>query len=609
MSFSRFAATFGLEFSHAFRRPLFIMLAFILALSAFGLSSGAMQISSGDSSVGGTKAWITSEFAQTQMMTFIILLYYGFFLSIAAGLALLKDREMRVDVLLQTTSLRPAEYVLGRFAAVFAAFAVLLFWQVLVNAFFNHAIPNPNAHEMRGPFLLRSYVIPVLTLGLPFVFFFAGISMYIGERTRSAILVFVLPIALLLVCGFFLWTWSPSWLDWRLNQLMQVLDPSGYRWLNETHLKVDRGVAFYNTQPVPYDGLFWINRLWMVVLGLGALWLTIRSVATSRRGVVASRRTLARARTAAGESAWAEVARPVTAGSLGTRGRAPSFVHGCWRSRPPRGRNSCASRALHLHSADPDAGARQRARRVGAFDTPILLTPGITAVAVGNQITTFACLLLMFYTVESLERERTTGLASILYSTPIRTGAYLFGKAIANSLVAVAVLFACLVASAIALAVQGTVSFSIQPYLLVWGLLIVPTFLAVDVLRERRLRRRGESLRRVRDRARGAHLQRVPRPHGRDELGGELAPLGRPPVERPRILRDRSRRDRPESRHGAWPDRALHRDRGSPLPPPRRRRRTAHASARARAALQDVAPALAVRGRPGGLAASRSCCR
>ena len=50
MSFRRLAASFGVEFKHTFRRPLFIFLAVILILSAWGLSSGKMQISSGDSS-------------------------------------------------------------------------------------------------------------------------------------------------------------------------------------------------------------------------------------------------------------------------------------------------------------------------------------------------------------------------------------------------------------------------------------------------------------------------------------------------------------------------------------------------------------------------------
>ena len=126
MSFRRLAATFGVEFGHSFRRPLFIVLALIIALMSYGLSSGQLQISSGDSTVGGMKAWITSEFAQTQTMTYLTLLYYAFFIAAGAGLTLLRDRESKVDVILHSTPLTAGEYVWGRFLAVTGGFVVLV---------------------------------------------------------------------------------------------------------------------------------------------------------------------------------------------------------------------------------------------------------------------------------------------------------------------------------------------------------------------------------------------------------------------------------------------------------------------------------------------------
>ena len=283
MNLRRFGATFGVEFGHSFRRPLFIMLALIIVLTAFGLSSGQMSISSGDSEVGGTKAWITSEFAQTQTMTYLTLLFYAFFVAVAAGLTLLRDRESKVDVILHSTPLSAGEYVWGRFLAILGGFVVLLLLQVVVGALFNHAVPNGSAQEIRGPFSWGNYLRPVLLIGLPFVIFFAGVSLYVGEKSRSPVLVFVLPVAALLVCGFFLWTWSPSWLDLRVNKILQLVEPSGYRWLNETHLKVDRGVVFYNKAHVPYDLLFWLNRAWLLVLGFGSVFLTQRAVGVEER--------------------------------------------------------------------------------------------------------------------------------------------------------------------------------------------------------------------------------------------------------------------------------------------------------------------------------------
>ncbi|HKQ20165.1 MAG TPA: M1 family aminopeptidase [Candidatus Eisenbacteria bacterium] len=478
----RLGATFSIEFWHSFRRPLFIILAFLLLLMAFGLSSGKMQIASGDTSVGGLKAWITSEFAQTQTMTYLTLLIFAFFIAIASGLILLKDRESKVDVLLHSTPLTAGEYVWGRFLAVMSGFVGLMVLWAMASAFFNHAVPNGGAQEIRGPFVLGNYLKPVLLIGLPFLLFYGGVSLYVGEKTRNPVLVFVLPIATMLLFGFFLWEWSPSWLDPTINKVLQVVDPAGFRWLNETHLKVDRGVEYYNSSPVPLDGIFWLNRAWLILLGIGGVLLTQRSVAASLKGERVKRgaRVGAQSLDVLSTGGIAASGRPEAAlASLRMKSGVPSFF---------RGVAAVASIEVRLLLRQPGLyifiplilmqGLTNTLLAVGPFDTPILLTPGNTAAAIANQISLWVCLLLLFYTVESLERERANGLSHILYSTPLRTGAFLLGKAVANSLVAVAVLFASLIGCAIALGIQGKVPFSIGPYIAVWGLLLVPTFLA-----------------------------------------------------------------------------------------------------------------------------------
>jgi ABC-type transport system involved in multi-copper enzyme maturation permease subunit len=478
MNLRRLYAAFSVEFWHSFRRPLFFMLAVVIILTAFGLASGHMQISSGETSVGGKRAWITSEFAQTQTMTYLVLLYYAFFIAVAAGLTLIRDREVKVDVLLHSTPMTPAEYVWGRFLAVIASFIVLMGVQVLAEAFFNHAIPNADAQEMRGPFVLGNYAIPVVTIGIPFLVFFTGVSMAVGERTRNAVLVFVLPVAVLLISGFFLWTWSPSWLDLRVNQILQVIEPSGYRWLNETHLKVDRGVDYYNTQHVPYDGLFALNRLWLVLLGLGAVMMTVHSVERSIRGAVVSKRAARKARKVAEVGEWEE-ARAGALHALGMKNAQPSFVETVRRVCGAELRELRRQPGLYIFV--PLILIQTLGNvffAVGAFDTPLLLTPGTTAVTVLAQTSVLVCLLLLFYTVESFERDRTTGLAPILYVTPLSTSALLLGKALANTVVVLVILLGALAGCAIAIAIQGTVPFSIGPYLLVWGIGVIPTVLA-----------------------------------------------------------------------------------------------------------------------------------
>ena len=481
MSLGRFGATLHDEFSHSFRRPLFIMLALILALLAYGLSSGHVGISSGNSSVGGTKAWVTSEYAVTQTITYITLLFFAFFVAVAGGMTLLRDRENKVDALLHATPLTPGEYVWGRYVALVLAFSVLLLFYGVAAAFFNHVVPSALAKEVRGPFLPGNYLIPVVTMGVPFLVFFVGVSMLVGERTRNAVLVFLLPVAALLVCGFFLWEWSPSWLDPNVNRLLQVLDPSGYRWLNETALKVDRGVAYYNRQHVDYDALFLVNRGWLLLVGLGAVVLTRRSVSRAARG--ANGRKL-RAGTAEdgvptpSEGSLVEAPATVGVSALRMAGGSPRFWTSAWGIARSELRELVRQPGIYLFVPLILIQALGNAlTAIGAFDTSVLLTPGTFAVGLANQLTLMVCLLLMFFTVESLERDRTTGMSPILYALPIRTGALLVGKWAANLVVVAAILAGGLAAGVIALAVQGTVPFAITPFVVVWGGILAPTFL------------------------------------------------------------------------------------------------------------------------------------
>ena len=81
----------------------------------------------------------------------------------------------------------------------------------------------------------------------------------------------------------------------------------------------------------------------------------------------------------------------------------------------------------------------------GAFDTPILSTSGLLAVQMANTLTLTICLLMLFYTVESFERESRNGFDSIFHSTPIRTASSFLGKGLANGVVAGVILLAALV--------------------------------------------------------------------------------------------------------------------------------------------------------------------
>jgi ABC-2 type transport system permease protein len=492
MSPRRLALIFRHDLAHQSRRPIVWMLILLLGITAWGLSIGDVRISSGDSSVGGTKAWITSEFNNAKLFAMEVFLFYALFLAIVAGMAVLQDDEHKVGEILHATPLQPREYLWGKFLSILAAFIGVLALHIVATAFFNHILPHPKGAEFRGPFGLTNYLRPALVFGLPIIVFIAGTAFAIGERSRRPILVFFLPVATMLFSAFFLWNWSPSWLSPGINRLLMLIDPAGVRWISETWLKVDRGVEFYNHAPVTFDVPFLLSRLAFVAIGLVAVAVSERHFARALRGAAAARRGRATLAQAGGIAALAasEPEETHVAGDGPTRAAPFSTALLGGRAsgiRPLRG----AAHVLRFELAELKSqpglylfiplillqtlGTCLTA--VGAFDTPVLLTPGTIAVQAVNTLTLLNAFLLLFYTVESLRRERNTGLFQIYYATPTPTASILFGKVLANALVAVVVTLATFVGAAIALLVQGKVGLSLLPFLWVWGVLLIPTYL------------------------------------------------------------------------------------------------------------------------------------
>ena len=232
----RCGEVFRQEFTHNLRRPLMWVLLVILAFFAYMMSTGEAAIGSGNSAVGGTKAFVTSEFAIAQLLAMMASIIYAFFVAVAAGMSVIRDEEQKVGELLHATPLSPAEYVWGKFAATMAGFLALLAVHLGFMVLFNHGVPHGENVDVIGPFAWSSYLRPALLFALPALLCMAGTSFALGTLTRLPILVFALPLATIMLGATLLWNWSPSWLSPAVNRLLMLLDPAGIRWLNETWL-------------------------------------------------------------------------------------------------------------------------------------------------------------------------------------------------------------------------------------------------------------------------------------------------------------------------------------------------------------------------------------
>ena len=106
MNRSRFAGlrrswtVYATDLAYQVRRPAFLIWALMLIWISFGLSQGKVRIMSGDATVGGTKSHITSEFAVAMFVSIFAVMFHGFFVSVAAGMAIIQDEDWRVGELL-----------------------------------------------------------------------------------------------------------------------------------------------------------------------------------------------------------------------------------------------------------------------------------------------------------------------------------------------------------------------------------------------------------------------------------------------------------------------------------------------------------------------------
>ncbi len=473
----RLYEVFRLEFSHNLRRPLFWFLILILGFLTLEMSNGHASIGSGNATVGGGKAWITSEYAISQLLAMMVTLVYGLFMAVAAGMSVIHDHDLKVGEVIHATPLTPAEYVWGKYLAVFASFMGVLGVHLLMMIVFNHVFPHGENVEVIGPFRLINYLRPVLLFVLPLLIFISGTSFALGALTRRPILVFLVPVAAVFFGALFLWEWSPVWLSPAINNLLMIADPGAIRWLKETWLNVDRGVEFYNHAPVGLDLTFFLNRALCVAGGLGAMAWTQARFAASVRGARGAKPARRAAAAPAADAGSLDAVQPAALAALEMRGGASGFLRGAFEIARVELMELRSHPGLYLFVPMILIQTLGGTVQVGAFDTVLLQTPGLLAAAAMNTLTLLVCMLLLFYTVESLQRERSTGLASIHYATPLRTASLLFGKALANSLVGVVVLIVTLLGDLIVLGVQGKVGFDPVPFALLWGLLLVPTFL------------------------------------------------------------------------------------------------------------------------------------
>lgn len=475
---ARIRAIAGLEFRTVLLRPLTLVWLGLTFLFVFAAAQeGLTLVRSGDSATGGVMPYQSGEIAFASFSAMIALLVHTFFVAIASGLSPIRDDEARVNELLFSTPLSPGEYVWGKFAGLLSALLLVVTAHVGMAVLLNHVLPLDGAKSPRGPLVWGHYLRPFVLFLVPYVLFLSGTTFFVGARARQPVLIFALPLTVILLLTMLLGNNA----DEAKNSgriFLEWLDPTGLRWLTRTYLQTDRGVAFYNTAVPDYTPTFLFSRLLFAGAGLGFIGAAQAFYERAARGKVAPLMRRAR-RSKKRDTIIAEPmgqARTVSAplSALQMRSRQPGVFKGMWAVARAEIGELLRQPGLYLFvpllvlfiSVGSNEGS-------GKYPADRLPTAGQLAAQGYDTVGIFGALLLLAYTVETLERDRATRLAGLLYSLPTRTVSLIGGKFLALQLVAVLPALAALFVLVLRVAFAG-MPVTLAPFGLLWGVLLWP---------------------------------------------------------------------------------------------------------------------------------------
>ena len=477
--FTRWWEVVRRELRTGLRQPAFWLLCVLMGLIAWRNSQGAGVIWTLESLITGKPPYITSVFNQADRQGFVLLATAPWFLAMTLGLVVIRDIELRIVEVFNSTRLTPREYVWAKFSGGVGFFLIVWGLYLGLSMGFNHIIEGSAGSDLIGPFALGNYLFPTLLIGLPQILLYAGVSFFIGVWTRRPVLVFLFPLVMLL---YWLMGW-PGWLPQGISDMLALLEPTGRIWIHETFIRGDRSVEFLNTAPLIPDIGFVLSRMVLAGIGLagvaGAAVSYARRVRTGESGPGLVRRlrgpraTRAEVRPPA-EPTLADL--EMATRPLGFWKAAATIARGEIRDLLVRpGMYLCVPLILWV-TTETSGGLS------GPLDLRNLVAPGTVATSHLFDLSLMICFLLLFYTVESLHKERSRRMHEIFGSAPVGTGPVLLGKALGNSVMAAFILGAALLLYVGVflykqIAEGSPVGFEFMPFVAVWGAVLLPTFI------------------------------------------------------------------------------------------------------------------------------------
>jgi hypothetical protein len=449
----RFREVFRYEFAYFFRRPSTWLYAGFLFLIAFSIVHVGAD--------GGSAIQVNAPQHVAETMA----LFCGLFgVLVTAGLvsdAALRDHAVRMDALLFTTRLRPAEYLGGRFLAALAINCILVF--AIPIGFAVATVMPYLPSEAFGPNRLAAYAQPVLLFLLPNVVLVGAILFTIAALTRQAIPVYLGAIGIFI--GYIV---AANYWSGIANPMLSALaDPLGVnalKGMTEYWTASERNTRFIGFPSM----LLWNRVLWLALAAtlFGILLRTFRFTQRDQRGRRES------SVDTPGEGRWAGAVRQID-GVFG---------------RPTRVRQTLAVARQSL--AEVISGRAFQVAFVAAIGLVLLwgwnvgetvyetitwpVTHLVAGVVLSQRAMVIPWLVIVLYAGELVWKERETGAAEIADALPVRIATALIGRFLALVGIIVIFQFALMAGGILLQVLHGYYKFELGLYIrILFGLKLV----------------------------------------------------------------------------------------------------------------------------------------
>ncbi|MFK7848066.1 MAG: hypothetical protein AB8G77_22450, partial [Rhodothermales bacterium] len=463
-----------LEFKTILKLPVFWILILVALMLTMSFNPAGF-VPSGQVANSGLKLYINSKYVMAQYFAFSGLMIFSFLGSIIAGMSVIRDEESKGAQIIHSTPLTAFEYTTGKFTGVMVALVLALVCQTFMAYVVYEIRPLSDPLIIVGPFHLANYVLPALIFALPGMTFFAASAFAFGVWTRKPMVVYAVPAVLFISIMRYCVVPTANAAGPQMHTLLTWLDPSGLRWLIHSVFALDKGIEFYNTSPFVFEPAFIINRILLaVVVAFFLVGSAVYLKGWLRKGGV-SKPWFRFKRSA---KIKGDNVQPVVAAeglrNLNMKTSRPRALSGIFQMLRSELLELSRQPIFYLFvffilglTSESAIESGQ-----GILGTSSFLTAGSIAIASLDILSVLMCMLLLFYTIEVMQRDHSTGFAMLLYSSPVSTVGILLSRLLSNVVLSALVIAMAIASALMLLLAQGPTFVEIGTFVLIWGALL-----------------------------------------------------------------------------------------------------------------------------------------